>query len=126
MSEPMKKHPIDQVNLTFAGPNTMLEAALEAMRELGFEAIGDTISELEGAIDWQSSRHYSDPAKLPGQILAGARFREGLTQVALSELTSIPRRHISEMENGHRSIGKSNARKLAEALNFDPRRLLSI
>jgi hypothetical protein len=30
------------------------------------------------------------------------------------------------MENGRRPIGKANARKLAEALNIDPRRLLSV
>ncbi|WP_442877394.1 helix-turn-helix domain-containing protein [Desulfolutivibrio sp.] len=40
----------------------------------------------------------------------------------LSQATGIPRRHISEMENGKRPIGKKNARLLAEALNIDPRR----
>jgi len=44
-----------------------------------------------------------------------------LTQVALSEFTGIPRRHISEMENGKRPIGKMTANKLAEALNVDYR-----
>ena len=39
----------------------------------------------------------------------------------LAELTSIPQRHISEMERGKRSIGKERAKKLAEALNVDYR-----
>jgi len=39
----------------------------------------------------------------------------------LSEMTGIPRRHISEMEHGKRPIGKETARKLAKALNCDCR-----
>jgi len=55
----------------------------------------------------------------PGAYLAGARHREGLTQRQLAEQSGIPQRHISEMENGKRTIGKENARKLAAALNAD-------
>lgn len=36
----------------------------------------------------------------PGVFLAGARYREELSQRALAEMTGIPQRHISEMENG--------------------------
>jgi len=50
--------------------------------------------------------------------LAGARYREGLTQIALSRLSGIPQRHISEMENGKRSIGKEMAKRLGKALNI--------
>ncbi len=53
--------------------------------------------------------------------LCGYRTREGLTQRELAELTGIPQRHISEMENGKRPIGKETARKLATALNVDYR-----
>lgn len=53
--------------------------------------------------------------------LQGYRTREDLTQVQLAELTGIPRRHISEMENGKRPIGKERAKKLAEALKCDYR-----
>ena len=56
-----------------------------------------------------------------GTILQGARFREGMTQVELSGKSGIPQRHISEMENGKRPIGKVNARKLANALDVDYR-----
>jgi len=44
-----------------------------------------------------------------------------LTQRQLAEKSGIPQRHISEMENGKRSIGKENARRLAAALNADYR-----
>jgi len=56
-----------------------------------------------------------------GTILQGVRFREGITQVELSRSTGIPQRHISEMENGKRTIGKANAGKLAKAMDVDYR-----
>lgn len=59
-----------------------------------------------------------------GTYLKGVRYREGLTQVQLSEMTGIQRRHISEMESGKRTIGKSLAHKLAEALKAEYRLFL--
>lgn len=127
MSELMKKRPTEgEISLTFIGPDTGVAAALKAMRGLGFKAVTKLEAEDGPAIPWRESRHYSDPEKRPGLLLSGARFREGLTQAELSERTGIHRRHISEMENGRRPIGKSNAKKLAGALNIDPRRLLTL
>jgi len=57
-------------------------------------------------------------------MLIGARNKENITQVKLSELTGIPRRHISDMENGRRPIGKQNALKLGKALNINYRMFL--
>jgi plasmid maintenance system antidote protein VapI len=37
----------------------------------------------------------------------------------LAELTGIPQRHISEMENGKRVIGKELAKRLGKALKAD-------
>ena len=59
-----------------------------------------------------------------GTYLAGARHREGLTQRQLAEKCGIPQRHISEMENGKRPIGKENAKKLGASLNVDWRAFL--
>lgn len=56
-----------------------------------------------------------------GVYLKGLRYREELTQVQLAKLTGISRRHISEMENNKRSIGKASARKLADVLHADYR-----
>ena len=56
--------------------------------------------------------------------LRAYRTREGLTQKQLAGLTGIPQHHISEMENGKRSIGKERAKKLADALHCDYRQLL--
>lgn len=57
-------------------------------------------------------------------ILRAYRNREGLTQRQLAELTGIPQRHLSEMENGKRPIGKENAKKIGQALKVDYRFLL--
>jgi DNA-binding XRE family transcriptional regulator len=56
--------------------------------------------------------------------LRAYRNREGLTQKNLSELTGVPQHHISEIENGKRSLGKERAKKLAEVLHCDYRQLL--
>lgn len=56
--------------------------------------------------------------------LRGYRNREDLTQRQLATLTGIPQRHISEMENGKRPLGKENAKKMGQALNVDYRLLL--
>ena len=59
-----------------------------------------------------------------GVVLRGYRSRENLTQKQLAEMTGIPQRHISELENGKRQAGKEWAKKLAAALNCDYRRFL--
>lgn len=64
------------------------------------------------------------PDTTPGIVIRGLRCRDGLTQQALAKLAGIPQRHISEMENGKRPIGKQNAHKLAAAFNTDPRMFL--
>jgi DNA-binding XRE family transcriptional regulator len=57
----------------------------------------------------------------PGAMLRGGRYKESMTQVQLAEASGIPRRHISDMENNRRPIGKQTARKLAEVLKVDYR-----
>lgn len=122
----MKKPPTEAVTMTFIGPVAMMDKALEVMHRLGFqEEQLSTNQQADGSIPWRESEHFKN-ADLPAAYLSGARYREGLTQEDLSERTGIPRRHLSEMENSKRPIGKQNARKLAEALNIDPRRLLAV
>ena len=58
---------------------------------------------------------------IPCSILRGARSKAAITQTRLSELTVIPQRHISEMEQGKMVLGKETARKLSTALNLDYR-----
>jgi transcriptional regulator with XRE-family HTH domain len=56
--------------------------------------------------------------------LRGYRTRENLTQAELAAATGIPQRHISEMENGKRAIGKERAKLLAKALRAEYRAFL--
>jgi DNA-binding XRE family transcriptional regulator len=54
-----------------------------------------------------------------GIALRGARYREGVSQKDLAELTGISQENISKMENGRRAIGVTVAKKLAKALHID-------
>jgi len=57
------------------------------------------------------------PEMPPGDILRGARYREGLTQAQLAAMIGAKPSHISEMEKGKRPIGKDMAKRLAKALH---------
>jgi DNA-binding XRE family transcriptional regulator len=85
--------------------------AIESLKPLGFVDLTDTVP-------WRDAYPEYSEEELTGKALAGVRYREGLTQVQLSELTGIPQRHISEMENGKRPIGKETAKRLGKALNI--------
>jgi DNA-binding transcriptional regulator YiaG len=113
MLEPTKKHPTETVVIQFIGPAKKRRQAIQALKDIGFVVN-------EEARPWREAAGISD-GELPGVCLAGARRREGLTQRQLAEKTGIPQRHISEMENGKRTIGKDRAKVLAEALNEDYR-----
>lgn len=103
----MKKPPIE---LRFVGPSENRDTAITALKNLGFKDVSDTIP-------WQELFPEYTEEELPGVVLAGSRIKEGMTQKQLSEITGIPQRHISEMENGKRGIGIKRAKILADALN---------
>ncbi|MDY6824683.1 MAG: helix-turn-helix transcriptional regulator [Thermodesulfobacteriota bacterium] len=113
MLEHTKKRPTKRVVLTFAGPVSKKDKAVELMESLGFRDTSDSVSWRDAFPEYRDNE--------PGAALAGARYKENLTQRQLSDLTGIPQRHISEMENGKRTIGRKNARLLADALNIDYR-----
>lgn len=58
-----------------------------------------------------------------GVYLRGIRLREGLTQKQLAKKLGhgVSQHHISEMENGKRSISKEMAKRLGEILHADYR-----
>ena len=115
MQEHTKKRPIEEtVELRFLGPIVNRSQAIEQMKPLGFVDLSDSVP-------WREAYPEFTEEQLIGRALAGARYREGLTQVQLSEKTGIPQRHISEMENGKRAIGKELAKRLEKALNISYR-----
>lgn len=105
--------------LSFAVPHDMVEKILSTMHGYG-------LREENESIPWREALGLTGEECICGMYLRGARHRENLTQRQLSEMTGISVPHLSAMENGKRTIGKKNARLLADALNIDPRRLLDI
>ena len=106
-----RKHLIETIELRFIGPIANIAKAIETLKPLGFVDTSDSVP-------WRDAYPEYSEAQLIGKALAGARTREGLTQMQLSEITGIPQRHISEMENGKRPIGKEMAKRLGNALNI--------
>jgi DNA-binding XRE family transcriptional regulator len=90
--------------------------ALEFMESIGFKDTSDSIPWEEALPECKENSS--------GVALAGARYKEGMTQRQLSHLTGIPQWHISEMENGKRAIGLKNALLLGKALKLDYRLFL--
>jgi len=111
-----KKRPTDERLVRYVGPTEKIEKINKYAEELGLKNIEDTVSFHEAFPEYKGNE-----ARM---ALNGYRSREGLTQEQLADLTGIPRRHISEMENGKRPIGKESSKKLAAALHCDYRRLL--
>ena len=114
MLEPTKAHPTRNIEIHFIGPEENKDRAFETLLSLGF-------AEVSGSIPWREAFADISEDKLTGNILAGARHKAGLSQKQLTDLTGIPQRHISEMENGRRTIGRKNAKLLARALDTNYR-----
>jgi len=116
MLEHMKKPHIN-ATIVFNGPAAKQAEAVRLLKNLGFSRADNN------SIPWnQAFDEFAD--NKTGTCLAGARHKEGLTQVKLSTMTGIPQRHISEMERGKRPIGKKNAKLFSKVLFIDYRMFL--
>ncbi len=110
MLEHTKKRPIEpSCEARFIGPRASILKLREMAKGLGLREASESVT-----VEEAFPEYVANPL---GAALRGARYREGVTQRGLAELTGIPQRHISEMENGKRQIGRERARKLAEALH---------
>lgn len=114
MSALTRKHPIDEVALRVIGPRENQAKAIQLLESFGFK-------DASGSIPWRDAFPDMSDGKLPGMCLKGARVKERFTQKELARSTGIPQRHISEIENGRRRVGKERAKKLADALHVDYR-----
>ncbi len=114
MLAPTKVPPTRSIEMYIVGPEDKKAQAIDALLSLGF-------TETTGAIPWREAFPDLSETALVGNILAGARSKAGLSQKQLADLTGIYPRHISEMENGRRPIGKKNAKLFAKALETDYR-----
>ena len=114
MPEHMRRLPTETVTLTVTGPVENREKVMRMLTVFGFADASDSVP-------WREAFPEYDEKDLPGVCLTAARDREDMTRVRLSELTGIPQRHISEMENGKRVIGKKTGKLLGKALRVDYR-----
>jgi hypothetical protein len=108
---------LQEVTLSGSPPVAPLPMPAPLAQPFGVDSLMDDTQ----ATPWREAFPQWDEAQRPGLALAGARYREGLTQAALAAATGIPQRHISEMERGKRTIGKERAKKLAAVLDVDYR-----
>ncbi len=106
MLEPTKKPPIELLHVTC--PQNVYDDVMKMLEN--FDCQVERAIPAEELLD-----------QTPSTMLRGARFRESMTQAQLATASGIPRRHISDMENNRRPIGKQAARKLAEVLKVDYR-----
>ena len=58
-----------------------------------------------------------------GNLLAGARLKEGLTQAQLARKLGVRQNMISDFERGKRRISSTMAKRLAQALHIKADRL---
>lgn len=65
-----------------------------------------------------------DETMRPATMLRGARHKAELTQKELAAELEIYQHHLSEMENGKRTIGKDMAKRLANVFKCDYRLFL--
>lgn len=114
MLEHMKKH---RIELKITGPAENKSNLEKMLKKFGF------VIQADDSVAWRTAFKEFEH-NTSGTALAGARHKEGLTQVKLSGLTGIPQRHISEMERGKRPVGKKNAKLFADVLKINHRVLL--
>lgn len=117
-----KKRHTEEVEARFIGTPENIRKLRQAAR--AFNVVDATQGKCppEDEKNWTMDEAFPEMAWNAGGVsIRGGRAKEGLTQRQLAELTGIPQRHISEMENGKRPIGKETARKLAKALKVDYR-----
>lgn len=110
----LTEEPLRRIRITL--PLEQWPEARQALREMNIE-----VEEEDELIPWRQAFPDLKDEDLSGIHLEAARHHAGLSQRALSQETGIPQRHISEMENGKRPIGKKRARQLAQVLKTDYR-----
>ncbi len=110
--EVTKKHPTRNIQkVHYIGPAEKIEKLDQVAKSMGLVDLSDSIP-------WRKLFPEFDEKSSPSIALRGARRKENLTQKELSHLSGIPQGHISEMENGRRTIGKESAKRLGKALNI--------
>ncbi len=72
----------------------------------------------------EAKQRHGDDYRTPGYYLCLYRQRADLTQVKLADQVGLRQHHLSEIEHNKRVLGKANAKRLADILDCDYRKLL--
>jgi len=119
---------VDQphIKFSFEGAPEALMIIVEKLRE-AFPSIHIQKKSSQAVAATKMDWYKQAKARLtPERYLDTDRFNAGFTQKQLAEHTGILQQHLSEMESGKRTIGKTNAHKLAKALGTEASRYLSV
>jgi hypothetical protein len=115
-------------SITLNVPNDAIATQLlAALQNLGLkqETFSDKESERGMSLkEYEDYLFHGDENLKFAEILKMLRKEKKISLRKLEEMTGINYRHISEMENAKRFIGKKNAKRLAKALNADYRYFL--
>ena len=119
MPAPMKKHHTKKAaDITWHGSHYVVPIKVLEKYKVdnsvlnNFESIDDVFGDL------------IDQLGEPAVILKGIRTREGINQVEFAEAIGVTQQNLSAMENGHRSIGKELAKRIADKFGINYRLLL--
>jgi DNA-binding XRE family transcriptional regulator len=118
-----ERHTKSKITIRVEIPENKKAAVVKAIEGVGGSWEEVKPQEARESIPWREVEDLQDEL-VPGRILAGLRYREGLTQIKLAQMTGISQHRISEMERGKRSISKNAAKILSKALGADYRLLL--
>ncbi len=106
-----------------SGKEISYEIPKSALKELEIylkELSKTQIAPWEEAQDWEGlAKDRIEKYKKAGLAIRGARFREGMSQIALAKASGVHQNEISKIENGKRGVGEKVAKKLAKALRID-------
>ena len=105
MREHTNARPTDAVILSFSVPADRVAEAMRAMKGLGFEPARD-------ATPWRDVLGYTNE-EMPGVLLSGARYREGLTQAQLAARRPDFAAARSEVGHVHASLVKAALTQIA-------------
>jgi DNA-binding XRE family transcriptional regulator len=105
-------------HLHFVVPPAKIDDIRKLVIALG--GVEEPVEAADAPVLWEEAF----PDTHPGMALHGLRVREGLTQKVLAEKLGEKQSHISAMEKGTRSIGKTLAKKIADIFGADYRSFL--
>jgi DNA-binding XRE family transcriptional regulator len=104
-------------------PDDFIELARKNYGAKAIKIFSEKDDELVSIVDtkWYKNRKKNHN---PSRNLKNYRTIHELTQAALAEKLGILTHHVSEMENGKRSISKAMALKLSEIFEVSPDRFI--